>query len=117
MAGERPKEIKVRLRWDGVEDEPIVLVNQVIGQFGQYGEVILTFGQTAPPILLGDRDEQREQAKDIQSVPVKPVARLALTRAGLDDVIRILNETRDNYDAALEASQIPQIPPGESSEL
>jgi hypothetical protein len=95
----------MRLSWEGIEDLPILLANQVIGQVGQHGEVILSFGQTAPPVLLGDPEQQREQAKEIPSVPIKPVARLALTREGLDDVIRILNETRDNWDKVLGGHQ------------
>ena len=103
MAEETREGLTIRLVWDGVENVAIVLANQVIGQVGQQGEVILTFGQTAPPILLGDVDQQREQAKEIPFLPIKPVARLAITRAGLDDFIRILNEIRDNYDRMLGA--------------
>jgi hypothetical protein len=107
LAEELPDGIQIGLSWEGVEDLPMLLVNQVLGQVGQQGEVILTFGQVAPPILMGDLDQQRERAQGIPFVPIKPVARLALTRAGLDDMIHILNQTRDNYDRALEMPPSP----------
>ena len=88
----------ILLDWGGVESLPILLANQVIGQVGQQGEVIISFGQSSPPILIGTPEQQREQAKEITSLPVTPVARIALTRTGLDEMIRILNETRDNWD-------------------
>ena len=99
--------IAIRVLWDGIENVPIMLTNQALGQVGQQGEVILTFGQLAPPVLAGDPDQQREQAKGIPFIPIKPVARLALTRAGLEDLIRVLKETRDNYDKAQETTAKP----------
>jgi hypothetical protein len=113
LADETPESLTIRLAWDGAENVAIVLVNQVLGQVGQQGEVILTFGQTAPPILIGDQDQQREQAREIPFVPIKPVARLAITRAGLDDLIHVLNETRNNYD---KAQGMPPSPEEEGEE-
>jgi hypothetical protein len=107
LAEETPEGLMIRLRWEGVENVPILLANQVIGQVGQQGEVILAFGQASPPILIGDAEQQREQAREIPFVPVKPVVRLGFTRAGLDDVIRILNETRDNWDKTLGTPPTP----------
>ena len=98
LAEEMPEGLMIRIVWDGVENLPILLANQVIGQVGQQGEVILSFGQAAPPILIGDPEQQLEQAREIPFISIKPVTRLALTRDGLDDLIRVLNETRDNYD-------------------
>jgi hypothetical protein len=95
---EETQQVEIRVLWDGIEAVPIMLANQALGQIGQQGEVILTFGQIAPPALTGDPDQQRQQAKEIRSLAIKPVARLAVTRAGLDDLIRILSETRENYD-------------------
>jgi hypothetical protein len=102
MAEEEQQGVPIRATWDRVEDLPILLVNQTLGQIGQQGEVILTFGQVTLPVLLGDPEQQRQQASEIPSVPIKPVARVALTRAGLEDLIRILDQTRANYDTMQE---------------
>jgi hypothetical protein len=103
LADETRQEAVLPIRWMGTEDIPIVFVNQVLGQVGRQGEVVLSFGQITPPALLGTPEQQREQAKDIDFLPVKPVARLALTRVGLDDLIRVLQQTRDNYQKIEEA--------------
>ena len=100
MAEETQKGLHVPVLWDELEDVPLVLANQVLGQVGQQGEVILTFGQLTPPLLLGTPEQQEKQANDIPFVSVKPVARLALTKAGLDDLIRVLQLTQENYERA-----------------
>ena len=89
--------------WEGLENIPIALVNNALGQVGQQDEIIVSFGQLTPPVLYGDLEQQREQAQQIERLAVRPVARLGLTRAGLDDLIRILTGTRDNYDKVQQA--------------
>ncbi len=80
---------------------PILLVNQFLGQVGQQSEVILTFGQFAPPAILGETQAERErQAEGVKHIPIKPVARLALTRAGLEQLVSILHQTLENHDKA-----------------
>lgn len=103
MAEEMRQEVTLPIVWSGTEDVPIVFVNQVLGQVGRQGEVVLAFGQLTPPALLGTPEQQREQAREISFLPVKPVARLAFTRVGLDDLIGVLEQTRDNYQKIQEA--------------
>jgi hypothetical protein len=100
VAEETETTLNVPVIWDGVEDVPLVLANQVLGQVGHQGEVILTFGQITPPILQGTLEQQAEQASEIPFVSVKPMARVALTKAGLDDLIRVLQATQKNYERA-----------------
>ena len=97
MSEEARQGIHIPIVWAGTEDVPIVFVNQILGQVGLQDEVVLSFGQMTPPPLLGEPEQQREQAEEIAFVSVKPVARVALTKAGLDDLIRVLQATRDNY--------------------
>jgi hypothetical protein len=88
--------------WEGLEDVPILLANNALGQVGQQDEIILSFGQLTPPAIYGDMERQRQQAQELQRIAIKPVARLGLTRAALDDLIRILQGTRENFDRAQE---------------
>jgi hypothetical protein len=88
--------------WEGLENVPIVLSNNALGQVGQHEEIILSFGQLTPPVIYGDLARQREQAQGIDRIVVRPVARLGLTRGGLDDLIRILTATRENFDRTQE---------------
>ncbi|MBA2713885.1 MAG: hypothetical protein H0U55_10095 [Rubrobacteraceae bacterium] len=100
VAEDTQRSLQIPVLWDGVENVPLVLTNQVLGQVGQQGEVILTFGQVNPPLLMGTPEQQAQQAGEIPFVAVKPVARLALTKAGLDDLVRVLQDTQRNYEQA-----------------
>jgi len=108
--------VNVPVLWDGIEDVPLAFANQVLGQVGPQGEVILTFGQVTPPILVGKPEQQAAQAEEIPFVAVKTVARLALTKASLDDFIRVLRATQKNHERAQEQSQEAQRQTEESEE-
>jgi hypothetical protein len=98
-----PEGLDLSPTWEGVDDVPILFVNQVLSQVGQGSEVILTFGQLAPPVLLGATQEERvRQARGLTNIPIKPIARLAMTRAGLGQLVGVLSKTVENYDKAQE---------------
>jgi hypothetical protein len=101
--------LEFHLRWTGAEETPVILANQFIGQVGQQNEVVLTFGQVVLPALLGDAEQQTGQLKDIPEVPIKTLARLGLTRDGLDELIRVLELTRTNYEKAQDLRNAGEI--------
>jgi len=88
--------------WVGTEETPVRFANQVLGQIGPQGEILLTFGQLTPPAFVGTQDQIAEQAKQITQVQTQTVARLVITRAGLDELIELLRQTADNADRAQE---------------
>jgi hypothetical protein len=90
--------ISVPLVYVGGEEVPILYANQFVSQF-QGDEFILTVGQVSPPILLGEVDEQREQAERLSYIPVKVVTRLALTRQRLEELLALLKSNLDAYDS------------------
>lgn len=95
-----PQEVQLSLAWVGTEDMPIFHINQFLGQVGATGEVFLNFGQMTPPPLLGTPEQQAQQIQQIAFVPVKPIARLAITRDYLAQVILAMQQTLQNYDIA-----------------
>ncbi len=98
-----PEGVNLPIIWTGVDDVPMVFVNQTLAQVGQQSEVILTFGQLAPPAVLADTQEERErQIRALTHIPIKPVARLALTRTGLEQLVDVLHQTLVNHDKAQE---------------
>jgi hypothetical protein len=103
LAEETRQEVQLPIVWSGNEDVTIVLANQFLGQVGLQDEVVLTFGQVTPPALIGTPEQQREQAKDVPFLAVKPVVRVGLTKEGLDQLIGVLNKTRSNYEQLQEA--------------
>jgi hypothetical protein len=103
LAEESQEWLDIPVVWEGLENVPILLANNALGQVGQQDEIILSFGQLTPPAIYGDLERQREQAQELQRIAIRPVARLGLTRAALDDLIRILQGTRENFDRAQES--------------
>jgi hypothetical protein len=95
---QQPEPFQVPLVWVGVDEAPIHFTNQMLGQFVGREELVLTFGQAAPPALLGSYEERLEQMRQISYVPVRVIARLSLTRSRLAEFHRVIGETLDNYD-------------------
>ncbi len=68
---------------------PVLFANVFVVQQQQRGDFVLTIGQ-AVPLLLGTTEEQKQQARDMGSIPVTTIARVVLTRGRLDELITIL---------------------------
>jgi len=82
----------------GLDEVPIHFVNDFVVQHDK-GEFFLTVGQLQPPIVLGTPQERKEQAERLGYIPVKVVARFGLTRRRLEELIRVLQENLQGYDA------------------
>ena len=93
--------IALPLVFVGAEDVPILYANVFVAQF-QQDELLLTVGQVAPPILLGDEGERREQAERLSYVPVKVMARLALTRDRMAELLGVIQDNLAAYDDSQE---------------
>jgi hypothetical protein len=95
---EEPGRIDIPIIWVGVEDTEILFANQFLGQWNQQ-EVVLTFGQLTPPVLLGTPEQRAQQVERLGYIPVKTVARFGLTRERLEELIGVLQTTARNFDA------------------
>ncbi|MBA3570001.1 MAG: hypothetical protein H0W28_11800 [Pyrinomonadaceae bacterium] len=100
-----PGDLQLPVVWEGTEETPALFANQVLGQIGPQGEIVLTFGQLIPPAFVGTQDQIAEQAKQLTQIPTQTVARLVITRTGLDQLIELLKQTADNSDRAQEMLQ------------
>jgi hypothetical protein len=97
-AAGQPERIEVPLVWVGVEDVQILFANQFLGQVQQQ-EIVLSFGQVTPPVLLGSPEQLAQQVRRLGFIPVKTVARFSMTRARLEELIGVLQATVRNFDA------------------
>lgn len=88
----------------GSEDVPIVLSNLQVVQHVQQ-EFIITFGQFSPPVVLGTPEEQMEQVKSKPYLPVKTVARVAMSPQRVGDLIKALQENLDRWKASQGGAQ------------
>ena len=98
------EQIELPLFFIGSEDVPIVLSNLQVIQHVQQ-EFIITFGQFSPPIVLGSPEEQMEQAKSKQYLPVKTVARVAMSPQRVADLIRALQENLNTWKSSKGGAQ------------
>jgi hypothetical protein len=87
----------IPLTWIGTEELPLLWVNRFIGQ-NLEDHFVLTIGQSVNPPLIGTPEEKIEQLEQIAYVPVRPVARLAFSRARCEELIGILNVIKDSHD-------------------
>lgn len=78
---------------------PIQFVNSVLTQVDDFGDMIVAFGQTTPPPLMGSPEEVKRQAERIAYVPVRPIARFSMSRDRLVQVIDFLQQLLTMQDA------------------
>ena len=100
MSAEVPPEgaIQLPVVWVGADDLPVHHVNQFVTTVSPT-EVFMTIGTLVPPPLMGSSPEERlEQAKRLDFVQIRPVARVAMTEQSARDLMRILKQTLDNYE-------------------
>jgi len=101
VAEGEPEQVSIPLVWVGVDETPILYCNQALSQFDVDLETfIITFGQASPPALTGPIEQQREQAEQISFVPVRPVARLSLSRAKMEEIRAALGANVDQLEKA-----------------
>ena len=101
-AADKQQEMEtVRVRVEPVEsDVQVLFANSFNITFHDDG-FILSVGQLVPPVLLGNEEEQREQLRELQTVPLHVLARFALTRQRVDQLIDVLVKNRESFDKAI----------------
>jgi hypothetical protein len=93
---------QVPLVWENPDSLPVLLANQFIVQHFQ-DEFIITVGQVVPPALSGDKQARTAQLQQVEHVTARPLARVALTRARLVELVQQLEAQREVYDRTQEA--------------
>ena len=96
--------VKLPFFFIGSEDVPIVLSNLQVIQHVQQ-EFIITFGQFSPPITFGSPEEQKEQVQSKPYLPVKTVARVAMSPQRVADLVKALQDNLDNWKASQGGAQ------------
>lgn len=87
------KGIAIPIKWEGVEESPLIFANSLLVQHTDH-EFIITFAQIHPPITLG---LQEEEIAKIESVSARAAVRIVLPPTRLQELIRILNENYQKY--------------------
>jgi hypothetical protein len=102
--------IIIHVDWSAVASTPTEHINQFIVQVGpptQDGSpdgIYMAFGHLPPPVIVSDDPEM--QAREIEAVkagvPIEIRGRFHMNRARLDELIKVLQKTAENYDRAAE---------------
>ena len=114
------QQVSVSLDWSDAESARAGHVNQALGQLGPPGPdglpdgIYITVGVVPPPPLIeGDPARGRLLEKyTTAGVKVNLVGQFHMSRAMLNDFIRILHTTAANYDTAVKLAS-PGPPEGE----
>ena len=101
MTEEEQQGVRLPITYVGIEETPILFVNNFVVQHDQ-NEFVLMAGQVQKPLLLGTPEERREQAERITYIPVNIVARLGFTRERLVSLIEMLQTNLRRHDATFE---------------
>lgn len=92
----------IPLVWAGVEDLVPQVVNQLLVQVdlakSAPDAVLLTAGFASAPPVTGTPDEQAAALARVKEVVVRPVVKLVLTRARLQEWIEVLSRTAEKFD-------------------
>ena len=93
----QPTVKKVPLVW--IEPGAPIVANQAVVQYDG-NLVYVTFGQSSPPLILGDTEEERRQQLDkINSIAVAPVIRLVMAPEHFRAVVEVFQRHVSIMDA------------------
>ena len=90
--------IQLPLVWVGLEEQPIQMLSNVIVQIQAPEEIIMSLGQTIPPVLTGTPEEQAQTAQRIPFVPVKALVSVSLTTNRVKEMLKILTEVLERHE-------------------
>ena len=86
-----PEPIELDAAFVGAEELPVQFANAFTGVVGP-NAIFLDIGSMVPPLI-----ETEDDLAQAGFVPIKPIARIALAPKGLDDLIEILENTRQHH--------------------
>jgi len=113
-----PDQVAVRLDWSAAEACPAQHVNQVLVQVGPPSEsgvpdgIYVTVGSISPPVIPADPEGRAARVAELTASVVKVAVygRVSMSRDVLDDLMRLLKLTADQYDAAVAVARRPRAP-------
>lgn len=90
----RVSNVELPLDWSSVTDLPVLAANQLMIQVdvvgGQADSIVLIIGHASPPPLSGTPDELAAALAEAGPIPVRPIARVSMSRRRLEEWIAAL---------------------------
>lgn len=105
MTDVNTQRVDVPLVWVGVEELPVQTCTHFIAQVSNIEEIILIPGQVTPPILTGTQEQRAEQARSVDVVRGRPLARLGLTTTRVRELIKVLTDTLEVHESMFQRTK------------
>jgi hypothetical protein len=93
-------DLNLPLSMSDFDESPILFANHFLVQ-PELDEFVITLSQVTGPPLVGTPDEMRAQAREHGGVPVHTLARVAVTRRRLIELIELLQARLQEHDRLL----------------
>ena len=81
-----------------------MFANHVVVQH-QPDEFVLSLSQVMGPALTGNEDDRREQASEVEHLNLHTIARVAMNRRRVAELIAVLQAELQEHDRLIEARQ------------
>lgn len=79
--------------------------NNFIVQHGP-GEMIISFFEIEPPIIVGDAEQKRAQTAALTSIRAKCTARIVITVDRAPELAKIISENYESYQQRVTAGEL-----------
>ncbi|RSN12784.1 hypothetical protein DMB42_11440 [Nonomuraea sp. WAC 01424] len=111
----------VTVDWSDLDGMPITHVNQFLVQAGPPTAgagpdgVYLVIGSIPPPFIPRDTEGQRQAIEALKATGIRVTihGRYQMSRERLDELIQVLQQTADQYDALVDKAAAAQSEQGE----
>ena len=111
-------QVSVRLDWGAAEACPARHVNQVLVQLGPPSAsgvpdgIYVAVGSISPPVIPADTEGRAARVAELTASVLKVAVcgRVSMSRDVVDDLLRLLKLTADQYDAAAAPARRPRAP-------
>jgi hypothetical protein len=97
-------ELGLPLTWTDFDETPIMFANHVVVQH-QPDEFVLSLSQVVGPPLTGTDVDRREQATGVDHLNLHTLARVAMNRRRVVELISLLQAEVQEHDRLIEAQQ------------
>lgn len=107
MSNERaqadPELLEVRLKWTGIDELDILHANHMaIQSRGDY--FLLTFGQSADPIVAAGDKAALDDLREKRYVPIRPLVRMAVSADDMRRFSEIIGKSVERFDETIEVT-------------
>jgi hypothetical protein len=105
---EKPLTKAIEVRWP-TDLPPVMAVNQFAVQLtpapsGEPEAALLMFGLASPPVITGTPEAVEKALEELTDIVLQPVGRIYLTRERMQELLQVLSQAAQQWDAARAAA-------------